>query len=230
MLEFAAVKRYVAMFDVLGFRRLVEENSLPSLAQIAKQFLYTSKGVTKGWPRALKRHIAEVRVFQDTVIAYSKGTQVADFAAILMYSKNLMRNSLVFRGLCMRGAITYGDIFSDRSLIVGRAISRVYEMETRQEWVGCWVDRCCLSRIRHRDDLMTVAWHYLAEYPIPLKTGPSQPEIVVNWAERSVVREWRKHMKRTLGSECSEDVKRKLQNTDVFLTAMTKRESAGAEL
>jgi hypothetical protein len=213
------------MFDVLGFRELIKTRSLESIAKFGTQFVQSAKNIRHRWSSDLRRRL-DVRVFQDTVIAISNGGSQHDFLATVLYAEALLRTAMLQK-LGMRGALTFGDVFCDRHMVIGGAISRVYEMEQQQEWIGCWVDECCVKRL-NRATATDHLWDILlASYPIPLKAGPVKMEIAVNWValgfrDERLPAAWKRVKKKSLFPRSTWDVMRKLQNTDRFVTAMLK--------
>ena len=108
-------KRYVAYFDVLGFKTATLRNpdeawgALSDLRICMDEAIYCSIHVSKPEllvvPNRLKAFI-----FSDSVLIYSFSNEAIDLMAILILTSQFFGKSLN-RCLPLRGGISYGDFF-----------------------------------------------------------------------------------------------------------------------
>jgi hypothetical protein len=224
-------ERYIALFDILGFKHFVEDNLLEHVAIKFRTFLLKteftellSRDMTKTDDGKLKFKPAllSYRVFSDTIITYTADTSFESLYALLRFCSGLLYSNFM-GGLMLRGAITRGDIFIDDEIIIGKPIVQAYSMERQQEWIGCWIADECIENIEATVK-EKLARKYLVQYAIPLKSGVANLKWALNWAapfrfsellETEIAGIYESMFKI---DEITWDVKRKFDNTSLFLS------------
>lgn len=85
--------------------------------------------------------------------------------------------------LPLRGSITVGDIIISDDLVIGKPIVDAYEMEQKQEWIGCWVSRNALELLSKEAFEEHIKKRAIVEYEIPLKKGNVEKMFAYNWTD-----------------------------------------------
>lgn len=165
-------KRYVAHFDMLGFKSAILRNvdeswgALSDLQGITHKIQMSEIGV-KGSNRRFSNRIRSV-IFSDSVLVFTLQDEVEDLLSILILTCQLFGDSLA-RCLPLRGGISYGDFYynSDLNLYCGQPFVNAYIIGESAHWSGVVID-----------DL--VAHHFHSNYH-RLTSDPSTRDLVVRW-------------------------------------------------
>lgn len=141
--------RYVAMCDVLGFRRLVETTPLDEVVNRYDRLLSATREHTERHVHTFDRnrcylsveHIPHA-VFSDTLLLWTDVNPEDNSAWIGVQNLLDVTGALIavsgLIGLPLRVGVAYGDCFIDpkRNMYVGMAIVEAYRTEQRQNWFG----------------------------------------------------------------------------------------------
>jgi len=188
---------YIALFDVLGFKRLVRAKALPEMVATMSKVhtcLRASVAFAKDGPDlrglsgdaylAAHAESAELKFpslgFSDSFLMYSPTETDHDFHHIVLAANKFVCLALL-GGLLVRGAVTKGDLHvsDDSSLFVGEGLVRAYELEQRQDWLGGILDPDRIEVPDVYDPMRNICESYdiLAErryilmYDVPMKAG-----------------------------------------------------------
>ena len=222
--------RYIGLFDILGFKQLVQFNQLERLADaftIFRRKVHACALVPHIWGEAsLISHV----VFSDTILVYSHDDSPTALDQIFVFCQTLIA-MLFDSGLPIRGALTTGSTFIRDDIFIGAPIVQAYQMEQTQEWVGCWVQDACLRSLSPESPILTR--RFVVRYDIPTKSGVAADAWAINWSPLVLLRGGPTDVDRELRSRFFEgfpsetasraappDVERKIQNTISFLKAM----------
>lgn len=105
-------KRWFTHIDILGFTKLVQHADLNDVLEAYEDALdalenkvriHRGKGVSHTW-------------FSDTFIIYSKGSSLQEFTLVEQVSR-LFFCKLLYQGIPSRGALTYGDLYTQKRKI-----------------------------------------------------------------------------------------------------------------
>jgi hypothetical protein len=214
--------RFVGMFDMLGFKHMIESTALHDVVARAKRFVQTARRATIVAGPNCDDHL-NVVVFQDTILVTTPTSSDADLKCCVHYACGLIGFAFD-EGFLIRGAIVRGEAHVEHDMVVGRAIVEAYRMEQAQEWMGCWLDDACIDQAS-RSTVDELKDSFIVRYSVPLKSGPFRKRWALNWTLPFCVlgrdalfvawnREWR--------PACTDgavtwDVRNKLQHTDRFL-------------
>lgn len=168
--------RFVAMFDILGFRALRRELGTAGLYKRFEQFTLPlmqhaaagrGKIIDAPGGRAFVPDFhegsVEYRIISDTVILIAKDASFSSFLSIVTSSTNLLKYGLLGMKTPYRGAIGYGDAVIDGPhMLVGEAVEDAYEAESRQVWSGCMLSPACESFVLENEYLYQFFWGVLA--------------------------------------------------------------------
>ena len=211
-------ERFVAMFDILGFKNLLERVGVKPLVKSIHQLIRAAKGLVID----LELDPLSVYVYQDTICILTEGTSRQELDDLVYYS-GILTGVAYYQGLYLRGAITKGEVYRDSNLIIGKAIIRAYQMEQAQEWIGTWIDDECID-----------AYPGLFPYPpkpgvhpivipweIPMKGGKVKKNYALNWtaiiAQTEMISGFKEAWSRMTLQADSWDARKKVDYTDQFL-------------
>lgn len=146
--------RFVAMFDVLGFREMVKTRPLhivlgeyEDLITAAQMSARMTEIRTNAAGRAigLVRRRAPHAVFSDTLLFWSNDDE--DCAWSFFKICGAIAAEALNRQMPLRGGIAFGEAILDKSTstYLGRPIVDAYVTEASQEWVGVGIHESCFS-------------------------------------------------------------------------------------
>jgi hypothetical protein len=174
-------KRAIAIFDILGFRELVNTAELSKLPEIVKKTLILSRNPL------ISRNLVGSIVFSDTIVLYGlAGKNIYDESWIIVSSSNLLHMSARF-GIPIRGALTFGEIFINQKerTIIGPALVKGYDLEQNQNWMGAIIDPDCEDRFKlGLFNLPNKLHNNIIKYPAPLKSGLRKDYSCIGWLHR----------------------------------------------
>ncbi len=233
----------VAMLDLLGFSRIMEEQSLDEIERRYTQHLMGA--VTMAAFSSIGAFVFDddgnldssedlwtvsFGAFSDTVIIYP-GRLVdqplrttCEVVAILM-DVALQTNWL------FRGGIDYGSFraLPDHNLYIGKAMIGAYKLEHLQDWAGAIVgDRAREKYTREVEEMLDQ--RLLVECPVPIKTASGiveQNRISINWCYFDMA--WQKNRREKLlelQDSAPDAARKKVQATLKFHDRMVSCDSA----
>ena len=137
---------FLAFFDILGFKNLIQNNSLEYLESNVAKMLDTLDVRAKTMDgvdgkQMLSFEQTESIVFSDTIILYercikSAGGQIFHIGPSIIDKSALLLRIAFEAGIPLRGAISFGEyVVSDR-YILGKPIVEASETEKALEWSG----------------------------------------------------------------------------------------------
>lgn len=149
-------KKLFAFLDILGFGRMVDESRRnPELISKIAEMLSRSEQIARS---ALTAKLTVLRVdlnnyvhrsFSDTSVICGPYDSHHDFSFIstwiMMYQYLMWKEGRVF----IRGAVVYGDSYSDENIIFGPALIDAYRLErckTQAVWPRVLVDQSVLEK------------------------------------------------------------------------------------
>lgn len=167
------MKTFFAFLDILGFKKIVENNSAANLENIVKHFfadfektIETSRTVehvnqdgTSGATR-IQLDSLNFRLYSDSILIWATDEHFTTFRNLLEAVSCLVSYGLQ-NGFPLRGALNYGELFvfsspeneffSNES-IYGKALVEAYTLEGEMQWAGCvltlqaWQQVCTIWR------------------------------------------------------------------------------------
>ena len=152
---------FLAMFDVLGFKRLRKERGTSGLHQLYMRMLipsiqHAAASRTKTITVDGQRHVVPdetswlvgFRVFSDTIVYVTNDDTFASFLAVLTASFKLLKSGFCGSKAPFRGAIGYGDLITEPAgVLLGSAVEDAYKGEQSQAWAGCSLTPSCQAHV-----------------------------------------------------------------------------------
>jgi hypothetical protein len=153
------IKSFIALFDILGFKDLIRNDQLDDVYRVflrLKDVKNNAKEMVGHLEALLETRVVTVLNYSDSFLMYTldindiKQDRIDNaFHAILAACDSLFVAANENR-LPIRGSITVGDIIICDDLVIGKPIVDAYEMEQKQEWIGCWVSRNALDLLNSK--------------------------------------------------------------------------------
>lgn len=204
--------RTVAFLDILGFRQLIESKSAEEIGnRFAKVVGQLVPALNRKLPNERGGHPTFFpdwnpdrpwciyHSFSDSIILISDDESEESSLALLIYSLRVTQIMLGSK-LPVRGAIVHGEMFIDegQSMFLGKALTRAYELENQQNWIGVLIDDTVESAfpgILTGDQPVTGLRSALfPRYEVPMKTGKVREYHTLNWRWNLIVDDGTKSM------------------------------------
>ncbi|MDH4252818.1 MAG: hypothetical protein OEV27_16695 [Nitrospira sp.] len=156
---------WVAVFDVLGFGRLLEQAdhdlSRAILTSQLDDLLNSLRSET------VKGKL-EWLIFSDTIAIFTPTEEPKDYPWFLLQCKNLIKQSIAIR-LPLRGAISIGRSFSanEHPIVLGRPFSEAFQYCEDQDWIGLLLTPSATRALRSVG--LEPLHHHFVDGPIPLR-------------------------------------------------------------
>jgi len=146
--------RYVAHFDMLGFKNAVIRNpneawgALSDFNQCMEELL-NSTVIISSFNKSISDRI-QTKIFSDTVLIHSLSDETDDLISIIVLISRFFFNSLK-KCVPIRGAITYGEFFFNphKNLYLGIPWIKAHEMGESAQWNGIIVQDEVANRFKN---------------------------------------------------------------------------------
>lgn len=129
--------RWVAYFDLLGFKKLLEKyQNFPEFVLDIYQDILSKLDSAEN-----KKHneakLIDYCWFSDTFLLWSVDNEPQSFPT-LEQSARLFFSRLILEKIPVRGSISYGSFYADkhRSIYMGQALVEAYEYAEKQQWLN----------------------------------------------------------------------------------------------
>ncbi len=199
---------FVAFFDILGFKNMVEKNSHEDLMEIYEEYLYENLNLTENLfdpiyqiitPESEKKSL-DIRTFviSDSIILVQNDMSQRGFLNLVAKCQVLLSSSLS-DGIPLRGALSYGPVTiienQRGTTIVGRGLTKAYTLESIQQWSGGIIDKECFDLfpgvnaqqfiqklIENKENPLII------KYNIPLKENKFVSGFGFNWPQYNLLK------------------------------------------
>ena len=209
--------RWLAYFDLLGTRRLVEDGQESRVfnALWAAQQQFKNHAT---WAPTL-RHVW----LSDTFLIVALDDSEESFER-LEYMSRLFAGSLLWYHIPLRGAISCDRFFADfqANMFFGRALVEAYEYGEGQDWVGMLLCPSATSRLERSSGFDRVS-HYYRLTEVPWKRRPSGAParlstcVLGSWVHRNNENALLEPLEQMLSRCTRDDVRIKYVRTLTFL-------------
>ena len=192
--------KFVAFFDILGFKNLVEKNSHEKLIKIYNDALCETVSEIKrigiehhSYDQNAVNSLESISqyIISDSIILIQNEYNHRGLFFLILQSKVLLKMG-ISEGIPLRGGISLGEISILNNLgttIVGRALTNAYQLESVQNWSGAIIDPNCF-KIHPNDkyflELLTdTKKPLLVDYDVPLKSEIDSKFYAINWVDKN---------------------------------------------
>ncbi len=200
-----AQKKFIAFLDILGFKELVENNSIEKLKEIYSVVLNDSydniiklvkdnvrKNSSDGWPEFK----LQTRIISDSIMLWNENDSFEGFSGLLLIVRSMCAMAFT-HGIPLRGAIVLGELeelvipaidetIPDSPVLLGNGITKAFELEKKQQLMGCIISHEAkdhLNSILPQGKSIETGFKdgtRLIPYDVPLK-GKTEKYYCVNW-------------------------------------------------
>ena len=187
--------RAVAFLDILGFKDLIGKNSAEKVAEkysrvidMTKSFnkdllpdyegpsLFESKSTDKRWCIS--------KIFSDSIILVAHNDKEESCLRLLIYVWRLSQACLSMQ-MPFRGGIAFDEMFVDeeKEIFLGRALTKAYELEGAQKWIGSAIDDDLVKAYPGIFDNHDKPYfkNIFLKYYVPFKGGGVKKLHTINW-------------------------------------------------
>jgi len=213
---------WVAYFDILGFKKLVEEETKSSGLEIFVQTDYLK----------ILKELEEKRQYYPSDIVYTWASDSFVLFTLkddsvhfghLLKSAGHFFTCLIQDKLPVRGAISYGEFYADtdKYIFVGPALIDAYEYAEKLEILGFVLTPLARKRLNNIETRYSGKGGDLREYNVPVKpVGTTESLWAYTFGQHPYTLQSMEEMKKqAVSRSCEENVTRKYDNTLAFLKA-----------
>ena len=130
-------QRWVAFFDILGFKSLIEETTDEmKLYLLIDGYHLTLKELREKCNR-YEGHELTYLWFSDSFIFYSKDGSEQSYGVIIQAGKHFLTSNIYHR-IPLRGAIAFGNLYTDENngIVIGNSLVEAYTYCEAQDWIN----------------------------------------------------------------------------------------------
>ena len=145
MNQYKSQKRYVAYFDMLGFKEAVKRNQNIAWSCISEMQRSMEEILRIKIKDTSNNVIIDDKVrsfiFSDSIVLFTLSNEYIDLMSILILSTQLFGQSLKYR-IPLRGGVSYGDFYFnfDKKLFCGLPLVKAFELGECIQWSGVRLD------------------------------------------------------------------------------------------
>ncbi|MFA7380239.1 MAG: hypothetical protein WC150_07250 [Bacteroidia bacterium] len=177
-------ERFVAFFDILGFKDLVNRNShadvLKKLKALKDKLSDLQKKTELPLLKADEINQNQTRsvTFSDSIILFSNGASILDAKKIIYDSYFILRTAIINK-IAIKGAISFGEITVDfdNNLFFGQPIIDSYLLHEELEMINVVIDNYAevrISNLKGNEEINKV----LIDYKVPMKFGKAKHKLL----------------------------------------------------
>jgi|SRR5208337_1966314 len=183
----------VAICDILGFTRLVQQNPLDQIVEKSLGWLRKSlhHSIHKlDFPSevpSLKRlqghpHLG-LAWFSDTILIFTREDTDECLRSLLSSVGWLLFETMFTTDVRLRCGISYGDSYIDpeESIYVGEPIIEAYQLEDAQAWAGGSLTNSAVQRLPQSARSGVFAEWFLVPFKVPLSDQTTMETLTINW-------------------------------------------------
>ena len=179
-------KRYVAHFDMLGFKSAVYRDhdeawkALCGLQEAMARIPNLGIGI-QGTERRIEQRL-QAFIFSDSILIFSLADETEDLLSILVMCSNLFKDAL-HACIPLRGGIAFGDFYfnMDLSLYCGRPFVEAYQLGESAQWSGIVISDEVASRYHTLQGESFYGREQVVRWDVPLKSCRTETRWAYNW-------------------------------------------------
>jgi hypothetical protein len=158
-------KKWVACFDILGFREFVKDND-PNNGFHRWELCYAL------FRDALNQRCPELgfAYFSDTFLIYAPDDVAHSFGQIERCSRRFFQSAILWK-FPLRGAMACDEFYADKpnGVFLGKALVDAYEHGQKFNWIGYTLCASVLSRLEELK--ITLSARHFRKYDAPVEAG-----------------------------------------------------------
>jgi hypothetical protein len=222
-------QRFVAFFDLLGFKSWIEADGSSEVFTYVRGFLNLM--IRASLPGSIVHPDMSVTLkdsnigfinFSDSIVFYSRDDSDACFDTMLRVCGDFMNGVITGPSRMLRGAIAFGDFYADPEVnaYVGQALIDAYKLESAQDWLSCSFHPSVVvlpQFARAIDKYPT----FIVPALVPLRNSTDFP-YCLNWADKRQFAERSFNAERGL-ADCEQRARMALRDNDSEITKLELR-------
>ena len=211
--------RYIAYFDLLGTKRMVENGNFIEV------FYNYQTSIETATETPFESEYIDVLWFSDTILFIGKDDSEESLGAVLQCSKWFFY-FMITSAIPLRGAITIGDLYYDKNsnIFLGEALVNAYQEAENQNWIGLILTEKIESELSKRGLFYYCREYEPAEVEYKEKTKYLYKKRYAVVFSRIIVVNNEVHaievIKKMSENIVEHDIKRKYQNTMKFQSSI----------
>jgi hypothetical protein len=164
--EFVYKPCWIAYFDLLGFRKRVEQDQLSLVLPEYHEALTALR-------REARRDI-RMRWFSDTFLFYVLDNSRESFREMDEACRSFFHR-MILKRIPLRGSLTVGNLYVESDdVLIGPALIEAYDYAEHQDWLGFVLTPNARDKLRSHvhngeTDYDVLCCHYYREYDVPVK-------------------------------------------------------------
>ena len=178
---------FVGLFDILGFKDLVKNHELDRVWRAYDDVKTKTSNIKYNLESLFQKKLITIDNFSDTFLIYtadhSEKENKDEYFKALMATCDALFHSANTNELPIRGAITVGELIVNDGVHIGKPIIDAYEMEQKQEWIGCWISDDVINALSSELKTRYLKGNNIIRYKIPLKSDDVIDRYVFNWVD-----------------------------------------------
>ncbi len=199
---------FVAFFDILGFKDLVEKNEHENLLELYNDSLNVTLDLTDNifspiynliTPEAEKDSLdIKTFVISDSIILVQNNLSQRGLLNLIAKCQALVSITMS-DGIPVRGGLSFGPVSIIQNkrgtTIVGRGLTKAYAIEATQQWSGGVIDKECFELfpyINGKDFIKKLLEDkmnpLIIKYNIPLKESKFKVGYCINWPQNRLLK------------------------------------------
>lgn len=187
MNDIIGYNRYVAHFDMLGFKSAIVRNLDEAWGALSDLRASMDKILNMAIGELSSNKIISDRIkayiFSDSILIFTFSNQPEDLMAILILTSQLFSDSLA-SCVPLRGGISFGEFrFNcDKHLFCGKPFVQAYQIAERTQWSGIVVHDSVANKYFNESSSPTSGEKpILVQWNVPIKPSGQKKHWVINW-------------------------------------------------
>lgn len=177
----------VGYLDLLGFKQKIDSQPISQLAtQYETLVQKLGRLLNEVEYNGQRFPLCKRFIFSDSIILIPEKEQTVenwrDCFCLLAYAWKFTQIALSI-DFPIRGAIAYGEMYINEKdqIFLGKALTKAYELEQQQDWIGVTIDPSVFVAYPELDKAHPLLNDILFEYLVPMKNDRSETHRTLNW-------------------------------------------------
>lgn len=162
------MNKFIAYLDILGFKQLVNSNSLDAV-RLKLDKLISILGTTS---EQYHDQLDIIR-FSDSIILITKGSQSEDLDNLVQSILYIQIHAIQLQ-IPIKGAVSFGEILYEKeiSLLIGKPLINAYTLQEEVKFIGVVIDSKCQEQLDIIQKVKKcISYDYIEVKEIPTKVG-----------------------------------------------------------
>lgn len=162
------MNKFIAYLDILGFKQLVNANSLDAVRQKLDKLISILETTTEHY----REHLDIIR-FSDSIILITKGSEADDLDYLIQSILYIQIHAIQLE-IPIKGAVSFGEILYEKeiSFLIGKPLINSYLIQEEVKFIGVIIDSKCQEQLDlFQKEKENITFNYIQVKEIPTKVG-----------------------------------------------------------